>query len=155
MTRIGFDRTHYILPFDHSGSAYARMFDWKGPLTEAQRENITATKRMIYDAFLRAGGLGIPRDKEGILVDEQFGGDIIRDANKRGFSTCCPLENPDQQKNIESLHPTFWKILVRYNPEADKPLNTRQTDRLRRFSDRLHQSSPSSFMCELRKRELS
>jgi hypothetical protein len=40
---------------------------------------------MIYDAFLRAGGLGIPRDKEGILVDEQFGGDIIRDAINADF----------------------------------------------------------------------
>jgi 5-dehydro-2-deoxygluconokinase len=38
---------------------------------------------------------------------------------------------------------------VRYNPEGDRALNQRQTDRLQRLSDYLHTNSCSKFMFEL------
>jgi 5-dehydro-2-deoxygluconokinase len=80
MTTIGFDRPLYILPFDHRGSFQKKMFGWNGDLTARQRQDIAAAKAVIYDAFLSAVQNGVPREKAGILVDEQFGSGILRAA---------------------------------------------------------------------------
>ena len=154
---IGFDQPLYILPFDHRGSFQTKMFGWKGTLTAAQTAEIAAVKQVIYDGFQAAG---VPKDKAGILVDEQFGAAILRDAAKRGYSTSCPAEKSGQDEfdfeygdecaaHIEAFHPTFCKVLVRYNPEGDKALNQRQTNRLKWLSDFLHGKRHSLFMFEL------
>ena len=84
---IGFDNPLYILPFDHRATFQTKMFGWKGTLTSAQSEAITADKRVIYDGFKAALEAGVPKEKAGILVDEQFGSEILRDAARNGFST--------------------------------------------------------------------
>src|SRR3954454_18976330 len=89
---IGYDKPLYILPFDHRGSFQTKMFGWKGALTEAQTAEIAATKQVIYDAFKAALADGVPQEKAGILVDEQFGASILRDAASHGYSTSCPAE---------------------------------------------------------------
>ena len=43
---------------------------------------------------------------------------------------------------------TFCKVLVRYNPEGDKDMNTRQTRRLRQLSEYLHHTD-RKYMFEL------
>jgi 5-dehydro-2-deoxygluconokinase len=161
MTSIGFDRPLYILPFDHRGSFQTHMFGWKGDLTIEQVGKIAFTKRLIYDGFKAAVVAGVPKEKAGILVDEQFGSNILLDALSNGFSTACPVEKSGQEEfdfeygeeffgaHIEKFHPTFCKVLVRYNPEGDKLVNLRQASRLRRLSDYLHEKSPSRFMFEL------
>jgi myo-inositol catabolism protein IolC len=157
MKTIGFDKPLYILPFDHRGSFQTKMFGWTGPLTSDQTAQIVATKQVIYDAFQTALESGVPSDKAGILVDEQFGAAILRNALARGYSTACPAEKSGQDefdfeygddfaKHIESFRPTFCKVLVRYNPEGDGALNTRQAARLKRLSDYLHEKSQSRFM---------
>src|SRR5712691_10874310 len=157
---IGFDKPLYILPFDHRGSFQTKMFGWKGTLTEAQTAQIAATKQVIYDAFKAALAGGVPKEKAGILVDEQFGSAILHDAAKHGYSTSCPAEKSGQDefdfeygedfaKHIEKFSPTFCKVLVRYNPEGDKTLNQRQAARLKRLSDYLHGKGKSMFMFEL------
>ena len=80
MTTVGFDQPLYILPFDHRGSFQKNMFGWHGTLTPEQMAEIVAAKRVIYDAFRKAIDTGVPKDKAGILVDEQFGAAILRDA---------------------------------------------------------------------------
>src|SRR5262249_44936014 len=156
----GFDKPLYILPFDHRGSFQEKMFGWKGKLTAEQTAEIAATKQVIYDGFKAAIAAGVAKDKAGILVDEQFGAAILRDAAKRGYATACPAEKSGQDefdfeygehfvKHIEAFHPTFCKVLVRYNPEGDKALNQRQTDRLQRLSNYLHAYSHSRLMFEL------
>ena len=102
----------------------------------------------------------MPKEKAGILVDEQFGGAILRDAAAKGLHTACPAEKSGQEEfdfeygedfaaHIEAFHPTFWKVLVRYNPEGDPELNRGQAARLRRLSDYLHAANRSLFMFEL------
>jgi len=66
------------------------LFGWKGALTEAQTAEIAATKQVIYDGFKAAIAGGVPKEKAGILVDEQFGAAILRDATAHGFTTACP-----------------------------------------------------------------
>src|SRR5271168_2051750 len=149
MSTLGFDKPLYILPFDHRGSFQKKMFGWDGELSPQQTAEIAAAKRVIYDAFTAAVRAGVPREKAGILVDEQFGAAILRDAAKSGYSTSCPAEKSGQDefdfeygedfaKHIELFNPTFCKVLVRYNPEGDKNLNQRQAARLKRLSDYLH-----------------
>src|SRR4029450_4632316 len=114
----------------------------------------------IYDGFQAAVSAGVPRDKAGILVDEQFGAAILRDAAKQGYSIACPAEKSGQDefdfeygedfaKHIEAFHPTFCKVLVRYNPEGERGLNQRQAARLKRLSDYLHAKGRSLFMFEM------
>ena len=56
----------------------------------------------------------------------------------------------DFADHINAFHPTFCKVLVRYNPEGDAGLNRRQAIRLNRLSDFLHsERSRSLFMFEL------
>ena len=157
---VGFDKPLYILPFDHRGSFQAKMFGWKGALTPAQTAEIAATKQVIYDGFKMAVAAGVPKDKAGILVDEQFGAAILKEAAKDGYSTSCPAEKSGQDefdfeygedfaKHIEAFHPTFCKVLVRYNPQGDRELNRMQAARLKRLSEYLHTKSRSLFMFEL------
>jgi myo-inositol catabolism protein IolC len=54
----------------------------------------------------------------------------------------------DFAQHIEAFHPTFAKVLVRYNPEGEVALNQRQVSRLKRLSDSLHRTQ-RLFMFEL------
>ena len=161
MRSPGFDKPLYILPFDHRGSFQKKLFGWDGSLTAGQTAEIAAAKRVIYDGFLAAVNAGVSKDKAGILVDEQFGAAILRDAAAAGYSTSCPAEKSGQDEfdfeygdsfaeHIEAFHPTFCKVLVRYNPEGDPLLNRSQADRLKRLSNYLRSNkSRSLFMFEL------
>jgi len=160
MKTVGFDQPLYVLPFDHRGSFERKMFGWHGDLTAAQTAEIAAAKQVIYDGFKAAIAAGVPKEKAGILVDEQFGAAILRDAAANGYATACPAEKSGQDefdfeygenfaKHIEAFHPTFCKVLVRYNPEGDTSLNQRQAARLKRLSDYIHDQSQSRFMFEL------
>jgi len=156
----GFDRPLYVLPFDHRGSFETGMFGWKGALTAEQTAQIADAKRVIYDGFKTAVAAGVPKQNAAILVDEQFGAAILRDAKKDGFTIAYPVEKSGQDEfdfeygenfpaHIEAFQPTFCKVLVRYNPEGNQGLNRRQTERLKRLSEYLHSESRSLFMFEL------
>jgi len=129
-------------------------------LNAAQTAEIAAAKQVIYEGFKAAIAAGVPKDKAGILVDEQFGSAILRDARANGYAAACPAEKSGQEefdfeygvdfaKHIEAVQPTFCKVLVRYNPEGDAALNQRQAARLKQLSDYLHSKSQSRFMFEL------
>ena len=160
MKTIGYDKPLYVLPFDHRGSFETKMFGWHGDLTAAQTAEIAAAKQVIYDGFKAAVDAGVPKEKAGILVDEQFGASILRDAAAQGYTIACPAEKSGQEefdfqygedfaKHIEAFHPTFCKVLVRYNPEGDQAMNQRQAARLKRLSDYLHSKGQSRFMFEM------
>jgi myo-inositol catabolism protein IolC len=122
--------------------------------------DIVTAKRFVYDSFKAALAAGVPKDKAGILVDEQFGARFLTDAAAQGCVTACPAEKSRQEEfdfeygedfaqHIEAFHPTFCKVQVRYNPEGNQDLNRRQSGRLKRLSDYLHGESQSLFMLEL------
>jgi myo-inositol catabolism protein IolC len=160
VTIRGYQKPLYILPFDHRGSFETGMFGWKGALTAEQTAQIAAAKQVIYDGFLQAIAGGVPKEKAGILVDEQFGAAILRDAAAQGLAFACPAEKSGQEDfdfeygedfaaHIEAFHPTFCKVLVRYNPEGDPALNKEQAARLKRLSDYLQAANRSLFLFEL------
>ena len=156
---IGYDKPLYVLPFDHRASFSKEMFGWEGPLSPEQTAQIAAAKRVIFDAVQAAVEGGVPKQRAAILVDEQFGAAILRDARAEGLITCCPAEESGQEefefeygadfaRHIEAFDPTFCKVLVRYNPGGDKALNQRQAARLRQLSDYLH-ANGRLYMFEL------
>lgn len=156
----GYDRPLYIQPFDHRASFQSKMFGWKSPLSEAQTAEIAGAKQVVYDGFLAALANGVPKEKAGILVDEQFGIAILRDATSKSITTACPAEKSGQDEfdfeygedfasHIEKIDPTFCKVLVRYNPGSDRALNKRQAARLRRLSDFLAARGRSRFLFEM------
>ncbi len=153
MTTVGIDRSLYVLPFDR------RVF-FQRTLSPDQTAQIAAAKQVIYDGFRAAVAAGVPKEKAGILVDEQFGRAVLRDAAAEGYTLACPAEKSGQgefdfeygedfARHIEAFHPTFCKVLVRYNPEGDQTRNRRQAERLKRLSYYLHEKSTSLFMFEL------
>jgi myo-inositol catabolism protein IolC len=156
---LGYNKPLYILPFDHRATFQTGMFGWKGPISAEQTAQITAAKEVIYDALKAAVAAGVPKDRAGILVDEQFGAAILSDAVRDGYITSAPAEKSGQDEfdfeygedfalHIEAFDPTFCKVLVRYNPAGDKALNQRQAARLRRLSEYLH-THERRFMFEL------
>ena len=156
---VGYDKALYILPFDHRRSYGSEVFGFKEPMTPDQIAEIAASKQVIYDGFKLAVKDGVAKDHAGILVDEEFGAAILRDAAKQGFTTAMSTEKSGQHEfdfeygeefgeHLQKFRPTFAKVLVRFNPEGDKQLNQRQNGRLKRLCDYCHKNG-LMFMFEL------
>jgi len=159
---LGYSGDLYILAFDHRGSFQKKMFGIEGDPTAEQTETITDAKRVIFEGFLTALGEGAPRDAGGLLVDEQFGADVAKEAHKESLLLAMPVEKSGQDEfdfdhgddfgaHIEEFDPAFSKVLVRYNPEAGREMadmNRRQSERLKRLSDWLHDND-RKFLFEL------
>jgi len=149
-----------ILAFDHRASFLEKMFGIKDrqPTSEEKRQ-ISDFKKMIFEGFKRASKKGVPKEIAGLLVDEEFGADILREAKKSGLTFAMPMEKSGQDEfdfeygedypmHIEEFDPTLVKVLVRFNPEGDLMMNQRQLQRLRSLSDYL-QSIRKPFLFEL------
>jgi myo-inositol catabolism protein IolC len=146
MRRPGYSQPLYLLPFDHRNSYVTDMFHFTPPLSVEQRAAVVESKQVIYDGFRQAAADGVPATRAGILVDEEFGADILRDAIARQSVTALSTERSGSEEfefeygtdfaaHIEAFRPTFAKVLVRYNPEGDAGCNRRQTSRLKELSD--------------------
>ena len=160
--KLGYDGPLHILAFDHRGSFQKKFFGVQGEPTQEETATIADAKKVIYEGMLAALEKDpdpVLRDAAGVLVDEQFGTDIARDARKRGIMLAMPVEKSGQDEfdfqygnefdaHILDFSPTFSKVLVRYNPEADGVMNQRQTEKLKRLGDWLH-ANDRSFLFEL------
>lgn len=147
---LGYDKPLYILAFDHRGSFQKKFFGVSGEPNEEETARISDAKTVIYEGARRALDEGVPREQAGVLVDEQFGAEIARDARANGLALAMPVEKSGQNEfdfqygeefgaHIESFDPTFSKVLVRYNPEDEQEMNVRQAERLRRLGEWLHE----------------
>jgi myo-inositol catabolism protein IolC len=156
---LGYSAPLYLLPFDHRHSYVSGMFQLEPPLTPAQRHAVIDSKQVIYDGFRYALGGELPVDTAAVLVDEEFGADILHDASRNGYITALSTERTGSAEfefeygtafaaHIEAFQPTFAKALARYNPEGDRALNARQVVRLIQLSDYCH-TAGQRFMFEL------
>lgn len=156
---LGYDGKLYILAFDHRGSFQKKMFGIAGTPDEQETARIADAKRLIYEGMVLAVERGAAADATGVLVDEQFGGDIPIQARERGLVLAMPVEKSGQDEfdfdygedfggHIEANDPDFTKVLVRWNPDADADMNERQSARLKRLSDWLHEHE-RKFLFEL------
>jgi myo-inositol catabolism protein IolC len=141
----GYTDPLYLLPFDHRHSYLSGMFKFKAPLDAEQQAKVVDSKRLIYEGFKLALQRGVPPANAGILVDEEFGTEVLRDAASHGAITALSVESSgsdefqfeygdDFAAHIEAFHPTFAKVLVRFNVEGDAAMNARQVEKLARLS---------------------
>jgi myo-inositol catabolism protein IolC len=156
---LGYDGKLYILAFDHRGSFQKKMFGIEGDPTDEETRKIADTKHLIYEGMVKAVERGAEPGAAGVLVDEQFGGDIPAQAKQSGLVLAMPVEKSGQEEfdfeygeqfgeHIERFDPDFSKVLVRYNPDGDAEMNARQTERLKRLADWLHEHD-RKFLFEL------
>jgi myo-inositol catabolism protein IolC len=147
------------LPFDHRHSYVTGLFELEPPLTPEQHREIAESKQVIYEGFRQALEAGLPTSRAGILVDEEFGAAILRDATERGYVTALATEKSGTEEleleygtafaeHLEAFKPTFAKVLVRYNPEDDAARNHRQRVVLAQLSVHCRAAS-QLFMVEL------
>src|SRR2546421_12486707 len=92
----GYTRPLYLLPFDHRASYISGLFGWKEPLNVEQMVSVAHSKHVIYAGFQQAIADQVPKDRVGILVDEEFGSAILRDAVSKGYITAVSLEEGGQ-----------------------------------------------------------
>ena len=151
------EQSLFLLAFDHRTSL-ERMLGVRST-DAAARQRLTEAKALVFRGFERAIQEGVPKKTAGILIDEQYGGEVARRARERGYTFAMPVERSggkefefvhgeDFPAVIERFDPTFTKALVRFNPEGDRDANRRQLARLRRLSDWLHEQG-RLFMFEL------
>jgi myo-inositol catabolism protein IolC len=155
----GYGLPLYLLAFDHRSSFERGLFGATPPLPPAVRDGIVKAKEIVFEANQLAVRSGAPRDRAGVLVDEEFGSAVARRALEAGVPLAMPVERSGQDEfdfqygahfaeHIEAFDPTFAKVLVRFNPEGDADLNRRQTERLAHLSDWLR-SHQRTFLFEL------
>ena len=141
----------YLLAVDHRGS-FEKMVGH-------DLEVLRAAKMLVWRGFLHALAHGAPRDAAGILIDEQYGSAVAREARREGVAFALPVEKTGRDEfefehgddfgsAIEAYDPTYAKALVRFNPEGDEELNGRQLVRLGRLSDWLR-ANDRRFLFEL------
>src|ERR1700733_13566737 len=157
---LGYDGKLYILAFDHRGSFQKKMFGIEGDPTPEQTQTITDAKRLIFEGMLEAVRRGAEASATGVLVDEQFGGDVPQRAREDGLKLAMPVEKSGQNEfdfeygadfgaHILEFDPDFSKVLVRYNSEdPDTDMNQRQLGRLKELADWLH-ANDRKFLFEL------
>ena len=150
----------YILAFDHRGSFKKAVVGKSSDLTEEENERIRDAKNLIFDGMIIAAEGGEESEYLGVLVDEEFGGNIPEMAKKHGLKLAMPVEKSGQDvfdfeyddafgDHIEKFDPDFSKVLVRYNPESSDPeTNVLQLQRLKKLADWLHERD-RKFLFEL------
>ncbi len=140
MEHFGYTKRLFILPFDHRAS-FAKMFGFVN-LSKEEKDYIVSAKQIIYEAFQKSISYGISKNESAVLVDEEYGDAILKDALNKGFTTILTTEksgNPtfdfeygeDFSKHIEKYNPTFAKALIRFQPNAD-------WSKLKKLSDYCH-----------------
>jgi myo-inositol catabolism protein IolC len=156
---LGYDGKLYFLAFDHRGSFQKKMFGIEGDPTDDETRQIADAKHLIYEGMVKAVEQGAEAGATGVLVDEEFGGDIPEEAKEAGLKLAMPVEKSGQEEfdfeygddfgaHIERFDPDFSKVLVRYNPDGDAEMNEAQTARLKTLSDWLHEHD-RKFLFEL------
>lgn len=139
---VGYNKDLFILPFDHRGSFLKGMFGIEGrDVTPEETKKVKHLKQIIYKGFEKAIASSIPQDSAAILIDEQFGSEILLDAKEKGLMTLLTteksgtdyfeLERPSSlAEEVKRYKPAFLKALVRYNPEGDPAANKKSLDGL-------------------------
>jgi myo-inositol catabolism protein IolC len=156
---LGYDKKLYILAFDHRGSFQKKMFGIEGDPTEEETATIADAKQLIYEGMALAVDRGAEAGATGVLVDEQFGGEIPREAKEKSLVLAMPVEKSGQPHfdfeygadfgaHIEAHDPDFSKVLVRYNPDGDAEMNRTQVEKLKELADWLH-ANDRRFLFEL------
>lgn len=153
LSKLGYNKPLYILPFDHRSAFATDLFKKKSvdDLSSEEKELIREFKMLIYKGIKKAVEKTIPKEHAAILVDEEFGQEVLLDAKHNGFVTILTVEKSgheefdfmykDFKAHIEKFRPDFVKVLIKYNPKDNQDSKKRQQDRLKILSDYAHENN--------------
>lgn len=136
----------FILAMDQRDSFERTLFDVTGNPDAQQLARMRAAKSLIFAAAARVAGTQPPGSHLGVLVDEQLGADVAREARPAGFELAMPVEVSGSSRlefeygehfgeHIEAFDPDWVKVLVRFNPADPGELQHAQTRTLRQLHD--------------------
>jgi myo-inositol catabolism protein IolC len=119
---------------------------------------MVAAKAVVVDALLAAGP-AISVGRAVLLIDHEYGGDLVPEAQAGGVSVAMPVEESGRRELrylddghpehvIAAYHPDYAKVLIRYNPGGDTAMNGRQRARLHDLA-RLLDGGREQLMLEL------
>lgn len=155
---LGYQGKLYVLAFDHRGS-FKKMFGVGADATPDQQATLETAKQIVWAGVQKAVDDGAPADAVGVLVDEEMGATVAREAKAAGVKLAMPVEASGQPvfdfeygdefgDHIEAFDPDFSKVLVRWNPADSDEDKTIQGERLKRLGDWLH-ANDRKYLFEL------
>jgi myo-inositol catabolism protein IolC len=136
----------FILAMDHRDSFGRTQFGVHGTPAAGQLAGMRDAKELIFAAARRLTESTTGPGRLGILVDEQLGADVARQARQAGFVLAMPVEasgadrltfeyGDEFAEHVEAFDPDWIKVLVRFNPADPADLRDAQTETLRRLHD--------------------
>jgi myo-inositol catabolism protein IolC len=148
----------FALAFDHRNSLRRDFMRLAGQPAPEQHATMVAAKGIVADALIAAAPQVSP-DSPVLLIDHEYGGQFVPEAQARGIRVAMPVEESGQaelhylcgghpDRIITAYRPDYAKVLIRYNPAGDAAMNARQRGRLREFSGWLA-GRPQQLMLEL------
>ncbi len=152
INNLGYKKNLFILSLDHRLS-FANLFGFTNPdLSSEEKETIIKAKEIVYTAFKKAVEQEIPKEQAAILIDEEYGDKIIKDAMSQDYNVILTTEKSGQReftfeygddfaKHIEKYKPPFVKALIYYNPNDDPLSKMRQQQKLGVLSNYCHENS--------------
>ena len=106
------------------------LFGITGAPSRADLSRMRQAKSLVYEGLRHVAGKA-PFGREGVLVDEELGADVVRAAKSDGVVVLMPIERSGSESvrvgvrrpcspSTSTLRPDFFKALVRYNPADDE-----------------------------------
>lgn len=148
----------FALAFDHRNSLRRDFMNLRTDPTPGQHATMVAAKGVVVDGLLAAAG-EVAAGSAVLLIDHEYGGDFVPRAQAGGIRVAMPVEVSGQRelrflcgghpgRVVDSCHPDYVKVLIRYNPRGDVAMNARQRARLRELAGWLD-GRPQRLMLEL------
>ncbi|WP_306216410.1 2-deoxy-5-keto-D-gluconate 6-phosphate aldolase domain-containing protein, partial [Actinoplanes sp. RD1] len=139
----------FLMAMDHRDSFGRTLFGVRDDEpTAAQAEAMRGAKRLIFEG-LRLAAPRLGRGRAGVLVDEQYGQDVIDTVRAdAGIVLAVPVEASGQQwfttqygarwvERVEAIKPDYAKVLVRDNPGLPVGQREQQFDLLADVTEQL------------------
>lgn len=122
-------------------------------------ESVRQAKMLSFAGLRSAIGNGVDLKDCGVLVDEEYGADIARQAAAEGIALSVPMERADCKvlemeygerafEHVKMLSPDLPKVLIRHNVGGDQDGNVEQLRRLLDIGQRLRDEG-SRLLLEL------
>jgi myo-inositol catabolism protein IolC len=135
----------FVLAMDHRRSSTKALSGGGTASSHIGLSRMRQVKALIYEGLCHIAG-SIPVGREGVLVDEGSGADVLRRAKSDGLVVLMPIEAPGSRvfeleyhdrfaEHIEAFDPDFFNALVRYNPLDDEGMRHTAITRLAAVSE--------------------
>jgi myo-inositol catabolism protein IolC len=142
----------YVLAADHRRPHLAALLGRSTDPSPADRPRLVEVKATIAAGFDAAIAAGADPASAGLLVDEEYGAEVARDAVAAGRLVAMPVEasgaghftlaDPGIVDRVLALRPGCVKALVRYNVEGDPAGRTASESALVALAARLDAETP-------------